>query len=157
MAELLATTVPQLLSRAETEFGDTESLVDGDVRWTFRQLADEVRRCAAAMIASGVARGDRVAVWAGNGHRFVVAALGAVSAGAVLVPVSTRYKGDEASWLLTRSGARMLLVDNGFLGNDYLGMLRAAGDLPARLDVVTLGETSDGDAHPYEDFLLRGN
>ena len=157
MAAPLATTVPQLLSRAETEFGDTESLVDGDVRWTFRQLADEVRRCAAAMIASGVARGDRVAVWAGNGHRFVVAALGAVSAGAVLVPVSTRYKGDEASWLLTRSGARMLLVDNGFLGNDYLGMLHAAGGIPSQLDVVTLGETGDPDAHPFEDFLVGGN
>ncbi|HYK66500.1 MAG TPA: FadD3 family acyl-CoA ligase [Streptosporangiaceae bacterium] len=157
MAALLANTLPQLLARAGAEFADTEALVDGDLRWTFRQLTAEVRRCAAAMIASGVEKGDRVAVWAGNGHRFVVAALGAVSAGAVLVPVSTRYKGDEASWILTRSGARLLLVDNGFLGNDYLGMLRAAGDLPARLDVVTLGETSDGDAHPYEDFLLRGN
>jgi HIP---CoA ligase len=157
MAALPVDTVPQLLARAEAEFGGAEALVDGDVRWTFRQLAAEVRRCAAAMIASGVAPGDRVAVWAGNGHRFVVAALGAVSAGAVLVPVSTRFKGDEADWILTRSGTRMLLVDNGFLGNDYLGMLRAAGGVPGQLDVVTLGKTGDPDAHPFEDFLLRGN
>ena len=157
MAALLDRTVPQLLARAEAEFGDTEALVDGDVRWTFRQLASEVRRAAAAMIASGVQRSDRVAVWAGNGHRFVVAALGAVSAGAVLVPVSTRYKGDEASWILTRSGARMVLVDNGFLGNDYLGMLRGAGALPGTLDVVTLGKTGDGGAQPFEDFLDSGN
>jgi acyl-CoA synthetase (AMP-forming)/AMP-acid ligase II len=149
--------VPQLLARAEAEFGDSEALVDGDVRWTFGQLAAEVRRCAAAMIASGVLPGDRVAVWAGNGYRFVVAALGAVSVGAVLVPVSTRYKGDEANWILSRSGARMLFVENGFLGNDYLGMLRAAGGVPSQLDVVTLGETGDPDAHPFEDFLARGN
>jgi acyl-CoA synthetase (AMP-forming)/AMP-acid ligase II len=157
MAAPLASTVPQLVARAEAEFGDTEALVDGDVRWTFRQLAAEVRRCAAAMIAGGVAPGDRVAVWAGNGHRFVVAALGAVSAGAVLVPVSTRYKGDEAAWILARSGARLLLVDNGFLGNDYLGMLRAAGGMPSQLGVVTLGETGDPDARAFEDFLLKGN
>jgi len=157
MAALTATTVPQLLARAESEFGATEAIVDGDVRWSFRQLAAHVRSCAAAMIASGVTPGDRVAVWAGNGHRFVVTALGAVSAGAVLVPVSTRYKGDEVSWILARSGARLLLVDNGFLGNDYLGMLRAAGALPGALDVVTLGETRDPDAHTFEDFLLRGN
>jgi len=150
-------TVPQLLARAEAEFADIEALVDGGVRWTFRQLAAEVRRCAAAMIASGVTQGDRVAVWAGNGRRFVVGALGAVSAGAVLVPVSTRYKGDEAGWILARSGTRMLLVDNGFLGNDYLGMLRAAGALPGRLDVVNLGETGDRSAHPFEEFLLGGN
>src|SRR5215467_10841326 len=144
----LATTVPQLLARAEAEFGDSEALVDGDLRWSFRQLAAEVRRCAAATIASGVAPGDRVAVWAGNGYRFVVAALGAVSAGAVLVPISTRYKGDEANWILTRSGARMLFVDNGFLGNDFLGMLRAASGVPRKLDVVSLGETSDPGAVP---------
>jgi acyl-CoA synthetase (AMP-forming)/AMP-acid ligase II len=150
-------TVPQLLARAEAEFGAAEALVDGDVRWTFRQLAAEVRRCAAAMIASGVAPGDRVAVWAGNGHRFAVAALGAVSAGAVLVPVSTRFKGDEAGWILARSGARMLLVDNGFLGNDYLSMLRAASGVPDQLDVVTLGKTGDPDAQPFGDFLDRGN
>jgi len=157
MAPLLATTVPQLLSRAERVFGDTEALVDRDVRWSFPQLAAEVSRCAAAMIASGVTPGDRVAVWAGNGHRFVVAALGAVSAGAVLVPVSTRYKSDEASWILARSGTRMLLVDNGFLGNDYLGMLRAAGGVPDELDIVTLGETGDPEAHSFDEFLRRGN
>jgi acyl-CoA synthetase (AMP-forming)/AMP-acid ligase II len=157
MAPLQAKTVPQLLSRAEREFGATEALVDGDVRWTFLQLAAEVSRCAAAMIASGVTPGDRVAVWAGNGHRFVVGALGAVSAGAVLVPVSTRFKGDEASWILARSGTRMLLVDNGFLGNDYLGMLRAAGGLPGELDIVTLGITGDPEAHSFDEFLLRGN
>jgi len=39
MAPLLATTVPQLLSRAERVFGDTEALVDRDVRWSFPQLA----------------------------------------------------------------------------------------------------------------------
>jgi HIP---CoA ligase len=157
MAAPLASTVPELLAKAEAEFGDTEALVDGDLRWTFRRLAAEVRRCAAAMIAGGVAPGDRVAVWAGNGHRFVVAALGAVSAGAVLVPVSTRYRGDEATWMLARSGARLLLVDNGFLGNDYLGMLRAAGGMASPLDVVTLGETGDPDARAFEDFLLEGN
>ena len=157
MAALLVDTVPQLLARAEAEFGDSEAVVDGDLRWTFRRLAAEVRRCAAAMIVSGVAPGDRVAVWAGNGHRFVVAALGAVSAGAVLVPLSTRYKGDEASWILARSGARMLLVDNGFLGNDYLGMLRAAGGVPRQLEVVTLGETADPGARTFQDFLLSGN
>ena len=110
MAAPLIRTVPALLQRAEDEFGDLEALVDGDVRWTFGQLAAEVRRCAAAMIANGVSPGDRVSVWAPNGHRFVVAALGAVSAGAVLVPVSTRFKGEEAAWILGKSGARLLLA-----------------------------------------------
>lgn len=162
-------TVPALLARAAQCFGDSEALVDGAVRWSFRRLAAEVRRCAAAMIASGVAPGDRVAVWAGNGHRFVVAALGAVSAGAVLVPVSTRFKGDEASWILARSRTRLLLVDNGFLGNDYVAMIRAVGadaadpadgpvpGLPDLLELVTLGGAGLPDAATFEDFLATGN
>jgi HIP---CoA ligase len=163
-------TVPALLAAAAEQFADLEALVDGAERWTFAQLAAEVRRCVAAMIASGVEPGDRVSVWAANGRRFVVAALAAVSAGAVLVPVSTRYKGDEAAWILRKSGTSLLLVEDGFLGNDYLGMLRAAvapehgatadlsaGGLPTLREIVTLGERAAADATAFEDFLQRGN
>jgi acyl-CoA synthetase (AMP-forming)/AMP-acid ligase II len=123
-----------------------EALIDGALRWTFADLAAEVRRWAAAVIASGVAPGDRVAVWAPNSSRFVAAALGAVTSGAVLVPINTRYKGDEASWILAKSGARLLFVENGFLGNDYLAMLGDVDDL----DVARL----DGDGPSA--FLTRG-
>jgi len=162
-------TVPALLQRAEREFGTLEAIVDGDVRWTCAVLAAEVRRCAAAMIASGVAPADRVSVWAPNGHRFVVAALGAVSAGAVLVPINTRYKGEEATWILGKSGARMLLVDDGFLGNSYVEMLRAAsagrpdtndGPVPgltALQSLVTLGERTDPQARDFAAFVSGGN
>jgi HIP---CoA ligase len=166
----LPRTVPALLAAAATQFADLEALVDGAERWTFGQLAGEVRRCVAAMIASGVEPGDRVSVWAANGRRFVVAALAAVSAGGVLVPISTRYKGDEAAWILRKSGTSLLLVDDGFLGNDYLGMLRAAAapehaapadlpvpGLPALREVVTLGERAAAWATAFGDFLNRGN
>jgi HIP---CoA ligase len=154
-------TVPALLAAAAAQFGDLEAVVDGAERWTFGRLAAEVRRCAAAMIESGVEPGDRVSVWAPNGRRFVVAALGAVSVGAVLVPVSTRFKGDEAAWIIGKSAARLLLVDDGFLGNDYLGMLRAAAasgpGLSALREVVTLGDRSSPEATAFEDFLQAGN
>jgi HIP---CoA ligase len=166
----LPKTVPALLAAAAEQFADLEALVDGAERWTFGQLAGEVRRCVTAMIASGVEPGDRVSVWAANGRRFVVAALAAVSAGAVLVPISTRYKGDEAAWILRKSGTSLLLVDDGFLGNDYLGMLRAAAapehaaaadlpvpGLPALREVITMGERAPAEATAFQDFLHRGN
>jgi HIP---CoA ligase len=141
-------TVPALVARAAAEFGDREALVDADLRWTHRELAARVYECAGAMVAAGIEPGDRVAVWAPNGHRFVVAALGAVTAGAVLVPVSTRFKGDEAAWILGKSRTRLLLVENGFLGNDYVGMLRkATPDPPAT--IVMPGED-------WDEFLATG-
>jgi HIP---CoA ligase len=163
-------TVPALIAAAADRFGDLEALVEGGERWSFRRLATGVRQCAAAMIANGVDPGDRVAVWAPNGLRFVVAALGAVSAGAVLVPISTRFKGEEAAWILQKSGARLLLVGDGFLGNDYVGMLHgasapdqpaAAGPLVPRLpglgEIVAVGERTPAGTTAFEDFLDRGN
>jgi acyl-CoA synthetase (AMP-forming)/AMP-acid ligase II len=145
-------TIPGLIARANQEFPDREAVIDDGVRWTFAELTEEIYRVAGAMIASGAERGDRVAVWAPNGRRWIAAALGAVAAGAVLVPVSTRFKGDEAAWILGKSGARLLLVANGFLGNDYLAMLRAAAPGGSALDVVTL--SGDGGL-PWEEFLSR--
>src|SRR5579859_6525474 len=110
------TTVPAVLARAAREFGDREAFIDGGARWTFADLEDSVLRGAGAMIASGVEPGDRVAVWAPNGRLFAVAALGAVTAGAVLVPLNTRFKADEAGWILARSRARLLVTEDGFLG-----------------------------------------
>jgi HIP---CoA ligase len=150
----MSTTIPAVLARAVAEFPGREAIVDGPLRWTFAELAEQTYRCAAAMIASGVERGDRVAVWAPNGHRFAVAALGAVTAGATLVPVNTRYKGEEAAWILGQSGARLLAVDNGFLGHDYLAMLRtAAPDLASVTEIITLNGAG---GVPWPEFLGRG-
>ena len=56
-------------------------------------------------MASGVAPGERVAVWAPNSAEWMLAALGALRAGAVLVPLNTRFKGAEAAYILRASGA----------------------------------------------------
>ena len=143
-----ARTIPALVARAGHEFGDREAIVDGPVRWTFRELAAQVYRCAGAMIAAGVEPGDRVAVWAPNSHRFVVASLGAVTAGAVLVPVNTRFKGEEAAWILGQSGARLLIVENGFLGHDYVAMLR---DAAATTATATATATASASASASQD------
>ena len=154
-------TIPGLIARAAAEFPDAEALVDDGVRWSFGELAEQVYRVAGAIIASGIEKGDRVAVWAPNGRQFVTAALGAVTAGAVLVPVNTRFKGDEAAWILGKSGARLVFVANGFLGHDYVGMLRKAAPYAkpaASPEIVALsgegGEGGEGGV-PWEKFLAR--
>ncbi|GLW99205.1 AMP-binding protein [Microtetraspora sp. NBRC 16547] len=116
-------TIPGVLERAARDFPDVEAVVDGPVRVTYAELRDRAREAARAFIAHGVGRGDRIALWAPNSLRWMVTALGVLAAGAVVVPINTRYKGDEARWLLQRSRARMLFVEDGFLGNGYLSML----------------------------------
>ncbi len=99
-------------------------------------------RAARGLVAAGVARGDRVGIWAPNVGEWVVAALGVHAAGAVLVPVNTRFKSEEAAWVLGRSGARVVLTVTGFHGTDYVGMLREVDGV--ELVVVLRGDAPDG-------------
>ena len=93
---------------------------DGASRLTFAELREEARSFGAALVAAGVEPGDRVAIWAFNSVEWVVAMLGSSLAGAVLVPVNTRFKGAEAADILARSRARVLVTVTDFLGTDYV-------------------------------------
>jgi len=137
--------------------GDREAVIDGDVRWTFAELGDQVRRSAAAMIADGVRPGDRVSIWAPNSRHWIVAALGLQAAGATLVPINTRFKGPEAAPLLARTRAKILFTVTGFLDIDPVGMLASSGiDLPDLERVVILdGDVPDGTTS-WVDFVAAG-
>ncbi|MGW1874083.1 FadD3 family acyl-CoA ligase [Streptomyces sp. NPDC001975] len=159
-------TVPGLVRSAARRYADAEAVVDGRTRITYAELGARVERAAAACMAAGVEAGDRVAVWAPNSLDWIVAALGAVSAGGVLVPLNTRFKGAEAADVLRRSGARLLFVTGTFLGTSYVASLRRAageGDSPGPLpglpllrDVVVLSEDAPVDFRTWKDFLAAG-
>jgi acyl-CoA synthetase (AMP-forming)/AMP-acid ligase II len=133
-------TIPRLVSDAAARFDGSEAVVDGSVRLSFTELAAAVREAAGGMIALGVKAGERVAVWAPNSHRWMVAALAATSVGGVLVPLNTRYRGSEAAWILRRSRASVLVVSDVFLGNDYLAMLADQGPLPDLRRIISVGD-----------------
>ncbi|MET7770118.1 FadD3 family acyl-CoA ligase [Nocardia sp. NPDC005366] len=119
-------TIPEMVLSTADRFGDAEAVVDGDIRWSYTELVDRVRRAAGAFAEAGIEKGDRVVVWAPNSAEWIVAAFGLITAGGVLVPVNTRYKADEAGDIIRRSGAKAVLVQQGFLGVDYTG----AADVP---------------------------
>jgi acyl-CoA synthetase (AMP-forming)/AMP-acid ligase II len=124
-------TVPRLVDDAARRHGDSEALVHGELRLTYAELAREVDRYARGFVAAGVAAGDRVAMWAPNCGEWMLAALGLLRAGAVLVPLNTRFKGGEAAYIIRNAGATMLVTVRGFLGADYPVMLAGhdTGDL----------------------------
>jgi AMP-binding enzyme len=119
--------IPAMAAATAERFGDRLAVADGDTRLTWAELHDQAQTFGAALVASGVQPGDRVALWAPNNLRWIVAVLGLWQAGAVLVPVNTRFKGVEAADILTRSRARALVTVTDFLGTDYLALLEATG------------------------------
>ncbi|MFF4352066.1 FadD3 family acyl-CoA ligase [Streptomyces sp. NPDC001530] len=160
--------IPGLVRSAATRFADREAVVEGRTRISYAELGARVERAAAACMANGVRRGDRVAIWAPNTLDWIVSALGAVSAGAVLVPLNTRFKGAEAAYVLSRSRAKLLFVTGTFLGTSYVASLRrAAGEgpgsasgplpgLPHLEQVVVLADDAPADFRTWKDFLADG-
>ncbi|WP_115945064.1 FadD3 family acyl-CoA ligase [Amycolatopsis thermalba] len=121
------TTIPAVVRDAAAKFGTSEALVDGGVRLDFGQLLERVQTVARAFLARGIGPGDRVAINLPNTHHWVLSALGALYAGAVLVPVNTRFTAAETVDLLARSRAKALVVAADFLGADRHAAIRATG------------------------------
>ena len=134
-------TIPRMVLSTAERFGDAEAIVDTDRRITFAGLAGRVRVAAGAFASAGVRAGDRVAIWAPNSAEWIIAAFGLLTAGGVLVPVNTRFKAGEAGDIIRRSGAKLVLVQEGFLGLDEIAREAAGG---ARVIGLRSGFLDDG-------------
>jgi HIP---CoA ligase len=146
-AELLdsagrADTIPGLLHGMARALPDTPAVVEGDLQLTYGELAERARTVAAALAASGIEHGDPVAIWAPNSTEWIVAMLAIASAGAVLVPLNTRFQGPEAAYILNRSRAQLLFTVGEFLGRDYRALL-AGEELPHLREIVSLDSLSE--------------
>ena len=146
-------TVPAVLDRIAAQLAEHDALVTPDKRLTYGQLRDEVRRAAAAMIDLGVAVGDRVAIWCPNTWHWVVAALATHYAGAVVVPLNTRYTATEAADILARTQTPLLIAAGEFLGADRTAQLDRSA-LPALRHIVRVPiDAQDG---TWDEFVARG-
>jgi fatty-acyl-CoA synthase len=149
-------TVGQLLTQQAVALPGHEALVYAgpDLRWTFAQLEQEARLIARGLIASGVGRGDRVAVWATNVPEWIVLQFALAKIGAILVTVNTALRAREIEYLLRQSEATTLFTIAGFKGVDYMAELREAkADHVKR--VFFIGDPCPVDATPYAELRTR--
>jgi len=147
-------TTPAVLDRIARELPDHLALVTAHKTLTYAELRAEVRQAAAAMIELGVCAGDRVAIWSPNTWHWVVACLATHYAGAVVVPLNTRYTAGEAADILARTAAPLLIAMGEFLGADRAAELNREG-LPALRDIVRVPlDRSDGS---WDDFVAGGS
>lgn len=114
----VALTVRDFLERGSLVYGDRVAIVDEPdqpaTSWgsiSYRELDRRSRAFAAALDALDLAVGDRVAIVSHNSARFVAALYGACTSGRVLVPINFRLHAHEIEYIVSHSGARVLLVD----------------------------------------------
>lgn len=147
-------TVPAVLDRVAEQFSDDDALVSHDQRLTYSELRAHVRQAAAAMIALGIQPGDRVAIWSPNTWHWVVACLATHYAGAQMVPLNTRYTASEATDILARTEAPLLIASGEFLGSDRTAELDRDA-LPALKHIVRVPiDKEDG---TWDEFVAGGD
>ncbi|MEH0421311.1 FadD3 family acyl-CoA ligase [Streptomyces sp. B21-083] len=147
--------IPHVVRVSARRFGDAPALVDGELRLTFRELEGRMMQAVRSALALGIGPGDRVGLCAPNSAEWIVAALGIQGAGGVVVPLNTRFKAAEISYILRRAGAKALFAASSFLGTDYIADLRRADpELPALRTTVSL--PGDTDTLSWRQFLARG-
>jgi HIP---CoA ligase len=145
-----------MAAAAADRFAAHTAIEDGATRLTYAELFEAGREFGAALVASGLEPGDRVAIWAFNSAEWVIALLGTSLSGAVLVPVNTRFKGREAADLLVRTRAKALVTVTGFLQTDYVAMLGATGiEFPDLGTVVVARGEAPAGTGSWTGFLER--
>jgi len=132
------------------------SFPDERVKFTFRQTENEVNRAAKALLASGMKKGDHIAVWSTNCAHWIIVLLAAAKIGAPFVPINSNYTAKELEYIIGKSRPKMIFCMSEYRKKstrEQLENCSAAAGIPW---------VHIGSAHPHaycpvwDEFLTRG-
>jgi fatty-acyl-CoA synthase len=136
---LIGRTIGDDLLRTGERHGEHEALVDvpSGRRWSYRELNSSVDRVASGLLRRGIAKGDRVGIWAPNCAEWVLVQYAAARIGAILVNINPAYRSYELAHVLKQSTARLVFAAKSFKTSDYAAMVEEVrDDCPALAEVV---------------------
>ena len=142
---LLGETIGENLARTVARFPDREALVDVPTgrRWTYAELDRAIDELAGGLLELGVARGERVGIWAPNCAEWVLVQYATARLGAILVNINPSYRSHELQYVLAQSGIRTLITYPEHRGSDYVQMVELVrAECPALREVVVIGRSS---------------
>jgi fatty-acyl-CoA synthase len=149
---LLEQTIPDNLDATVARFGGREALVDvaQGIRWTYAEFAAEVDLLARALLAVGVAKGERVGIWAPNCAQWTVVQYATAKIGAILVNINPSYRTHELKYVLKQAGVAHVFLAPSFKTSDYVTMLEEVrGGCHEVRDAFVFGQGS------WDDLLAR--
>lgn len=137
-------------------------------RWSYTKLNDDVDRVARALLALGVAKGERVGIWSPNCAEWTILQYATAKIGAILVNVNPAYRSHELGFVVRQNGMRMLVSAPSDRNSDYTAMARQAlAECPdlrelvflpdAGLAGLTAGVPESGAERTYAELLKRAD
>ena len=139
---IIEETIGANLERTVAQHPDVEALVDvaQGLRYTYAELNTEIDVVARGLMAVGIAKGDRVGIWAPNRAEWTIVQYATAKIGAILVNVNPAYRTHELAYVLNQSGVRMLVAAREFKTSNYVAMVdEVRGDVPSLTEVVFFG------------------
>ncbi|MFI5793470.1 AMP-binding protein [Streptomyces sp. NPDC051677] len=150
---LLGETIGENFDRTCRSFPDQDALVDlpSGRRWTYGELHQDVSALALALLRRGVAKGDRVGIWAPSSPEWFMLQYATAKIGAILVPVNPAYRAHELQYVLDHAGVGLLVSAQRFKTSDYTAMIdEVRPSTPTVKDVVYL------DSPAWEELTAEG-
>jgi fatty-acyl-CoA synthase len=122
---LIGQTIGDRLDEVVAKHGSNEAVVSvfENRRLTYSAFLDEVNRCARALMATGIQKGDRIGVWSTNCVAWIVAQFATAKIGAIQVNINPAYRLHELEYALKQSDCNALITGVGFKDADYARML----------------------------------
>jgi fatty-acyl-CoA synthase len=142
---LLGDTIGDNLDRTVAAFPDGEALVDRaqGLRYTWSEFAAEVDALAVGLLDLGIAKGDRVGIWAPNCAQWTLLQYATAKVGAILVNINPAYRTHELEFVLNQAGVRLLVAARSFKTSQYAEMIEQVRPNCAALETVVI---TDSDA-----------
>jgi len=118
-------TIGQLLDETVAKVPDQDAVVyvDRDYRQTWSELRETVDQVAKGLMALGVRRGEKVAVWATNVPHWLTLQFATARIGAILLTININYRAEEISYLLRQSECENIFIIDGYRDTDYVNTL----------------------------------
>src|SRR6056297_2912080 len=115
-------TLGDILDEAVEKYPDNDAViyVDRDFRLTYREFGELVDQMAKGLMALGVQKGEKMAIWATNIPHWVAFQFATAKIGAILLTVNTYYKSSELEYILQQSDSENLVIIDGFRDTDYV-------------------------------------
>lgn len=125
---LMGETIGDMLNRIAARYPDNEALVSvhQNIRWTYREFCERADALARGLMALGVERGDRVAIWAMNYAEWTLTQFATAKIGAILVNINPAYRVYEFEYALKQAEVSTLILQGRFKTSDYVGMFYEA-------------------------------
>ena len=122
---------PQILDKQAQTYPDKEWLVFGKERYTFKQFSQMTDHLAIALKKAGLRRGEACGLLFPNGVKYLLFQFAVLKLGAVLIPLNTRYRVHELTYMLSFSDARFLFTIDRYLKTDFIKMFnKIIKDIP---------------------------